>query len=398
MRRLAPYLMNYVLALGCTRPCADKTIFLTVDYDDAAASADKVGVIVFNMSDGMTTTFTFDHTKGQSPETLALPFRSGYPFGHSVSVTATAIKQGRSVATGSNMVTLSRNCATLEVEVNMPPRVDMSMPPPDLSPPPDMLMPVAIMPRGNPIVESLLPDRPDASVTLTAGLPNTTQSNDLVLAVLEGGNETPPTMSKMMITTPPSSAWNNFIVKDHPLPADMGAGNPVAFIAVYSLVATRADINNQAAFTCTLASGVPGILVIAAYGNVDTSKPIEAHQAKDDANIQNMTAYQTPQISTTTKNAMLVAGFAGFTMHAATTTWPMPTPGMTLVNPMQGDGHRRSLAVFNGFGPTAVGAVGPYSSTPMALTQTTSLPEQQQYALSFLLALRPLFPDVTPTK
>jgi hypothetical protein len=100
---------------GNVRPCKDATVFLTVDYDAASASADAIALTV--TVDGHAMNATRPHAAGAAQDTIEIDFAAGYPAGKSIAVAVAAQKKGAPVGTGSANATLASGCSSLRVAV-----------------------------------------------------------------------------------------------------------------------------------------------------------------------------------------------------------------------------------------------------------------------------------------
>lgn len=103
------------LIAGCSAPCRDGTVFLTLDYDPAAAAADTVDLII--TVNGHATPAEKTRPPGRTVDTIELDFAGAYPRGASLTVSAQASAGGVVIGDGSAAAALTSACATLTVPI-----------------------------------------------------------------------------------------------------------------------------------------------------------------------------------------------------------------------------------------------------------------------------------------
>jgi hypothetical protein len=123
------------LLAGCSagsNKCKDKTLFVSVTLDGPAQNADHIFVDV--SVDGGTPVHTdLPHTAGKAMGGVQIEFPSGYPAGHSVAVTITALHGDATIASAQQSVSLANGCDTLLLTVSPPGPPDFASSSPDLT-------------------------------------------------------------------------------------------------------------------------------------------------------------------------------------------------------------------------------------------------------------------------
>jgi hypothetical protein len=112
-------LVLLALVAACSAPnkkCKDNTLFVSVTLEGATQNADQIFVDV-SLDHGAPVHTVLSHTAGRGMGGVEIDFPSGYPKGHEVEVTLTALVSGGEVGRGSSSRTLGNGCDALDVPV-----------------------------------------------------------------------------------------------------------------------------------------------------------------------------------------------------------------------------------------------------------------------------------------
>lgn len=116
--------LRYVLAIvilvatGCTRPCKEASIFVTLSYTSSTMSAASVAVTV---TDGMATQHVnLARDTASNNDSIEIDFHPAYPMGSTVAIEVDATRDGSLIGFGSATVFLDTSCKTLDIAINAP--------------------------------------------------------------------------------------------------------------------------------------------------------------------------------------------------------------------------------------------------------------------------------------
>ncbi|MDQ6727438.1 MAG: hypothetical protein M3066_14905, partial [Actinomycetota bacterium] len=148
------------------------------------------------------------------------------------------------------------------------------------------------------------------------------------------------------------------------------------------VIFTHVFAAGEASYTWRTGAAAFGVGFLAAFGGVDTTRPVDGAAGREDSDGGKSIA--TPSITTTSANDVLVASYAGVTSRSSSPRWSPPN-GMTELGERDSDYFSGTLDFA---GQTAAGASG---------TKTASIKPSQDVAIATLTALRPATPPPPPT-